>query len=103
MRSRTHFSLISAFVLVSTAQDLPWREGVPSPQIEQLRQQVKAGDPRAVDRFWQEMKNRGTPLVESIPGDASHLLATFLYRAPAQTKSILVFNWLNATRDETRN
>jgi len=86
-----------------TNTEEPWRDGVTSPCIEALRKQVQRGGGVAVGPFWDEIKSRGTPLVEKIPGDSRHVLVTFLYRATEPTKSVVLYNQLHADRDDSTN
>lgn len=79
--------------------ELPWREGMTSPRLEQLKQQVKTGESGAVAHFWEEMKARHTPLVETIPGDQGHALVTFLYQAQQPTKNVVLISQLTTSRD----
>jgi hypothetical protein len=46
-----------------------------SPRLAALRRRLKAGDEAALDIFWREVHEQGTPLVEPIPGDDQHTLA----------------------------
>jgi enterochelin esterase-like enzyme len=101
------FSMVLSLALLaggnSADPDAPWREGVTSPRIETLRKQVQSGNPTAVSQFWEEVKSQSGPLVEEIPADSTHLLVTFLYRATGPTKSVVLYNQLNADRDESKN
>jgi enterochelin esterase-like enzyme len=83
--------------------DSPWRTGVISPRMETLQKQLQRGNSTAVDQFWEEMKSRSTPLVEEIPTDSKHVLVTFLYRAVQPATNVVLYNQLNASRDESTN
>src|SRR5581483_10563751 len=52
-----------------------------SPRLAALQRTLTGGDKAALELFWQEIEAEGTPLIETISGDDSHILATFLYRA----------------------
>lgn len=97
--------LLSIILLLLTgaatagAPDLPWREGMTSPRLETLKNQMKTGNSAAVKAFWEEMKAQHTPLVEPVPGDQTHLLVTFLYRAERPLKSVVLICQLTASRD----
>ncbi|MEW2356774.1 alpha/beta hydrolase-fold protein [Spirillospora sp. NPDC029432] len=43
----------------------------------------------AEEGFWGEVEERGTPLVEPIPGDPGHLAVTFLWRGTGATRRVL--------------
>jgi hypothetical protein len=51
---------------------------IESPRLAALVADLAAGRADAVQEFWAEMAERGTPLVEPFEGD--HVLATFVWR-----------------------
>jgi Enterochelin esterase and related enzymes len=59
-------------------------------RIAQLEQSINAGNLSAIEDFWQEIATRGTPLIEAIDGDETHVLATFIWRDPGDTRNVLV-------------
>jgi len=61
-----------------------------SPRLTALRKELAAGDKTALEKFWREVEQRGTPLTETIEGDDKHLLVTFLWRATFETWNVLV-------------
>lgn len=58
------------------------------PAIEAL--QKGPPSPKAVERFWQGVAERGTPLVTPIAEDSRHQLVTFLWRGDSNTKNVVV-------------
>ena len=74
---------------------------VRSRRLVALEKQLKSGDVTALDNFWREVKQQGTPLVEPISGDDKHVLVTFLWRGDETTKNILLDSELtyNFNRD----
>src|SRR5260370_7779142 len=72
-----HFAALSC-----AAQDPP-----SSPRITALEKRLKAGDRSALESFWQRAAQEGTPMIEPAPGEARHVLATFLWRATSETRS----------------
>ena len=86
--------LLAGFVFFAIAGNdtgaAPWREVDTSPRIEALKKQIESGGPNAASKFWGEMKDRGTPLIEKIPNDPNHVLLTFLYRAESPTRSVVL-------------
>lgn len=62
---------------------------VASPRIRQLAEAVDAGDPDALDGFWEEVA-AGAPLMEPVGDDDSQTLVTFLWRDPGDTDNALV-------------
>jgi enterochelin esterase-like enzyme len=56
-----------------------------------LQREVVAGRAGAVDQFWKTVAERTTPIIETLPADDRHLLATFLWRDPdAVVKDIVL-------------
>ncbi len=62
-----------------------------SPRIATLEQSLTSGDKDALETFWQEIIEHGTPLIEPIGGDSKHNLLTFLWRGKEDTKNVVVF------------
>jgi enterochelin esterase-like enzyme len=58
------------------------------PEIEALRRELPS--PGAVERFWRQVAQVGTPLVTPIANDDAHQLATFLWRGDATTQNVVV-------------
>jgi enterochelin esterase-like enzyme len=67
----------------------PAPEQYASHRIAALRKQIASGHTGA-EAFWKEVAATGTPLVESIENDPKHQLVTFLWRAVAETRNVLV-------------
>jgi enterochelin esterase-like enzyme len=61
-----------------------------SPRLAALGKELLAGNKSALDKFWQEVEQRGTPLIEPVEGDDKNLLVTFLWRATFETWNVLV-------------
>lgn len=62
-----------------------------SPRITSLELVLTSGDRNALKKFWQEIIEHGTPLIEPIEGDDKHNLVTFLWRDKGDTKNVVVF------------
>ncbi len=71
-----------------------------SPKLNALQQELEAGNAAALDAFWQEVGQQGTPLIEPIAGDDKYSLVTFLWRSEDEDQSIAVVNALPG-RDST--
>ncbi len=69
-----------------------------SPRLVALEKQLKSGDAAALDNFWREVKQRGTPLVESIPGHDNYVLVTFLWRG-GRERNVGLFSALPGVGD----
>jgi enterochelin esterase family protein len=61
-----------------------------SPRIKALKQELLQGNRAALDTFWREITEQGTPLIEPIDGDDSHMLATFLWRGADDIQNVFV-------------
>ncbi|MCW1097391.1 enterochelin esterase [Streptomyces coelicoflavus] len=60
-----------------------------SPRIAALASAVEAGNQEAVEEFWKEAAETGSPLMEPTD-DASLTLVTFLWRDPGDTENVIV-------------
>jgi len=65
---------------------------VKSPRLINLQKEVEAGNAAALEIFWQEIAEQGTPLVETIADDHTNILVTFLWRAESQTSNVRVLS-----------
>lgn len=67
-----------------------------SPRVGRLVEALAecAGDETAhraeLDRFWTEVRDATTPLVERIPGEPDHRAVTFLWRGDPETRHVLL-------------
>lgn len=52
-----------------------------SPRLMALARSLRQGETTVLDRFWSEMVEQGTPLIEPIEGSRTFSLLTFLWRA----------------------
>ena len=73
----------------STAQS-PKENPILSPRLKELEKSIASGNQNALGQFWQEITQRGTPLVEPLPGDQQNMLVTFLWRGDQATQSVIV-------------
>ena len=78
-----------AFLAAPAAEGTTNAEDV-CPGLGSLPQELKAGEPAALERFWARVAREGTPLVEPAGGDASEVLVTFLWRGGEETRNVLV-------------
>ena len=84
-------------MLTVEARTKPPEAGVPSPRLRALRDALEAGEPGAVPRFWEELKARGSPLIEPIEHDAKRMLVTFVWRGSQDTRNVSVL-WESFSR-----
>jgi enterochelin esterase-like enzyme len=68
----------------------PPKDKFTSPRIAGLRKAIESGQSDAVAAFWKEMEKQGAPLIEPIDGNEKDMLATFLWRATAETRNVLI-------------
>jgi enterochelin esterase-like enzyme len=60
-------------------------------RITSLQQALASGNTAELDAFWHEMTRCGAPLIETIEGDETHHLVTFLWRGKEDTHNVVVF------------
>jgi len=63
-----------------------------SPRIMTLQREIEAGHAAALETFWREITEQGTPLIEPIPDDDAHAFVTFLWRDTPETRSAVVMS-----------
>lgn len=61
-----------------------------SPRIGALKRDIQNANTTALDAFWQQMHEEGTPLIEPIAGDDNHSLVTFIWRAGNATQQVIL-------------
>jgi enterochelin esterase family protein len=61
-----------------------------SPRLVALRKDIATQGGVALDKFWQEIRQTGTPLVEALEGSDRYMLVTFLWRATFETHNVLI-------------
>jgi enterochelin esterase family protein len=84
-------AIAGAFLwLFSTALFTFHERPIESPHLAVLASQVTKGDLKAVERFWTEVTEKGTPLVESTGSDAGELRVTFLFRGGEETNNVVI-------------
>jgi enterochelin esterase-like enzyme len=92
---KSFVSLIPVVFLLAAGNSLiknvRTQESPKSPRLTALATRIAQGDSDAIERFWEEVAEQGTPLVEPIEGDWSHVLVTFLYRSGEDTKNVVTF------------
>ena len=63
---------------------------IKSKAIIELEEKIQHGNNGALDEFWCEIENRGTPLIEKLEGDLEHDLVTFVYEADEEIENIVL-------------
>lgn len=77
---------------------------VTSPRIVSIQRELEAGNAQALESFWQDLMVQGTPLVEALPEDETHVLVTFLWKDIGDTQHVMIFNgsdsWSNPAENQ---
>jgi enterochelin esterase family protein len=96
----TDLILKSALANQRSAQEVDDRPS--SPRLAELQDRLKSGDRKALDSFWNEIMERGAPIVEPSPGSDREMLVTILWRGREETKSVFVFHIPGIEKPMTR-
>lgn len=64
-----------------------------SPRIKALRATVESGRQGSVEKFWDDVKKDGAPLMEPLQGDDHNMLVTFLWKGRPDTHNVLLLWW----------
>jgi enterochelin esterase-like enzyme len=84
-------------ITASLATNVPVSAGVDqedqpsSPRLLALRNRLTSGDRTALDKFWNEIKEQGAPIIEPAPESDHDMLVTMLWRGTEETKNVFVF------------
>jgi enterochelin esterase family protein len=73
-----------------------------SPRLLALRDRLTSGDRTALDKFWKEISEQGTPLIESATDNDREVLVTMLWRGTEETKNVFVFRLGDVNKPMTR-
>lgn len=61
-----------------------------SKKIIELEEKIQQGNNQAVEKFWCEIEENGTPLIEKIDGDHENVLVSFIYKADKQIENVVL-------------
>lgn len=88
----TRARLLAALLCLGPAAAVAQAPGGPpeSRLLADLQRHVLAGDTVALARFWEAVASRTTPLVDSLPGDSNHVLATFVFQGTSDTRDVVL-------------
>jgi enterochelin esterase-like enzyme len=78
---------------------MPNRRSIESPRLRTLLEVLERSEAGAIASFWDEMKERGTPLIEPIEGDPKNSLVTFLWRATEPVTDVGVVGYITDRHD----
>lgn len=85
-----------------TLDPISFRNDWESPKIAKLKSQLKNGRKEAIEGFWKEVQEKGTPLIEPIEGEKESW-ATFIWRAVKPHKNVVVAEYGLASFDPHKN
>lgn len=88
---KTLISMLSVCLVITYAQAQP---NLQSPRLARLRSEIATAGPRAANSFREEVQKQGTPLIEPIPGDPTHVWVTFLWFGKEPVRNVVVFSGL---------
>ncbi len=83
--------LILSASLVNASQETLEDARPSSPRLAALQDRLKAGDTKALDIFWKDIEQHGTPMIEPVADSDRDMLVTVLLRATEETTSAFVF------------
>jgi enterochelin esterase-like enzyme len=75
------------------------RPPIESPRMQILKEALERGDASALESFWDELRECGTPLIEPIEGDDESSLATFVWRATDPVLDVSVISLISGLQD----
>ena len=78
---------------------MPNRRSIESPRLRTLQEALGRDEADAIVSFWDEMKERGTPLTEPIEGDPKNSLVTFLWREGEPVTGVSMVGYLTDRHD----
>ena len=90
----------SAFANQETARNVDERPL--SPRLAALQDRLRSGDRRALDLFWKEIAQHGSPLIEPARDSDREMLVTMLWRATEETRNVFVFRLGEVNKPMTR-
>ncbi|WP_139254694.1 DnaJ family domain-containing protein [Bacillus sp. NH11B] len=64
---------------------------ITSPKLEELNNQLKNGNEKALYTFLHEIKSNNTPLIEQCPVDSQYSLITYIWLGDRKTETVYVF------------
>ncbi|SHJ49211.1 enterochelin esterase [Hathewaya proteolytica DSM 3090] len=64
---------------------------IQSAKIADLYEKLIKGQCNALDIFWDDIKQSGSPIIEEIHGDDKNVMVTFVYRAKDEIENVVVY------------
>ena len=84
-------------LLVATPASLSYTQpqlNLQSPRLVRLTKEIATAGENALNNFREEVRTQGTPLIEQIAGDETHVWVTFLWFAKEPVRNVVVFSGL---------
>jgi enterochelin esterase-like enzyme len=79
-------------------------QSLESPTLLRVREQLAVGNKQQVlEQFWQEVQERGTPLIEHMEGHDDQSLVSYLYRGDQEVESVLIYSVFPSINWKTEN
>lgn len=75
---------------------------ITSPRLATLARSLRQGDDAALDCFWCEAAEQGTPLIEALEGTRAFSLVTFLWRSSRQVHEVRLLSSICENEDGDR-
>ena len=79
------------------------QEGRICPLIAQLEGQLKPENQGGLEKFWEEVGLRTTPLIDPIQGNDSEMLVTFVWQAKKDHNNVVVASYGISSFDPGKN
>jgi enterochelin esterase family protein len=86
--------LLTNALMPSTRAAAQTQPNLQSPRLIQLAKELATTGQQALDTFREDVQKKGTPLIEPIPGDQTHVWVTFLWFAKEPVRNVVVFSGL---------
>ena len=86
--------LVTSALLPTTQASAQTPPNLQSPRVIQLAMELATTGPQALDTFREEVQKKGTPLIEPIPRDQTHVWVTFLWLPKEPVRNVVVFSGL---------
>lgn len=67
-------------------------DNIRSYRIEMLKKHIEKGNSNEIERFWEDIRENHTPIIEEIEGDSENVLLTFLYQGDKEVENVVVLD-----------
>lgn len=84
---------------VKARSDLERQARVSSPRLAALARSIRQGNSAALELFWREVAEQGSPLIEPVESNRTCSLVTFLWRACRPAREVVLLSSLSTDED----